>query len=318
MRRIVQISLLATVFLGGCAADQLTENSLRTIDTFGSVERRLVLSNLARFVDDPYAIPGHADFTSGVFQSATTVGLSGRFPLMNLSSQAREIDLAMAGSTDTDNWTLTPVTDAQDLRRLRAVYSYAVCGDPARLEADWAVASGAPLPTSAARNLGGPPPNRWSVFAPPKDPSTPPKAATKGSVPQPGKKPGGGGVATGGDPSPGLARLVALRQVLDLLPRGRQWLYWTGGPRGQLPGEPDCPFPADAPPPAGSVSLGTYGGRELWTTDRRALSDFVLVVLASLPNTVGYPAVVGLGGAGALPLPKTTLSNPLGRIGTIR
>lgn len=339
--------LVAIAFLlAGCASDQLSLNSSRAINTFGSVEQKIVLTNLGRFIDDPWTVPGHADFTSGVFQSSTQFALSGKFPLMNLSSQTREIDVNIASAGDTDNWTLTPVTDSQDMRRLRALYNYAVCGNLDTLydEFDESIGFSSSEIPERLRRLRQPPRTAWTgfrelldsaprIFGPVINGDAPPsrklpkdyKNPAEKSPPATSRRSGAqGSRATHGPTAPApQARPVSTSNVstsyfmklLIIMPRD-QWLYWTGT-RGALSSEPGCTWRSNGPIPDGAVSLGSFNGHELYTTDRKAFGDFVLSILSALPNTVGYPASVYPDGGLQRP-PKTVLSNPFGRFGTLR
>jgi hypothetical protein len=344
--RQFKIVTVAAFLLTGCASDQLSQNSSRAITTFGSVEQRLVLTNLGKFIDDPWTVPGHADFTSGVFQSSTQFALSGKFPLMNLSSQTREIDINTASAGDTDNWTLTPVTDSQDMRRLRALYNYAVCGNLDVLydEFDESIGLSSLELSERLRQLRRPPQTAWTGFrelldmephilspvingdAPPakklpKDYKNPAekKSSVRGSETHSRQRISSGGPIATPLPHPAASTSNVstsyFMKLLIIMPRD-QWLYWTGD-RGGLPSEPSCTWHSNGPIPAGAISLGSFNGHELFTTDRKAFGDFVLSILSALPNTVGYPASVYPDGGLGRP-PKTVLSNAFGRFGTLR
>jgi hypothetical protein len=52
-------SILVATVLGGCAGPILNEYTEYLGPTVGSLEEQQVLRNLARFVNNPWTIPGH-------------------------------------------------------------------------------------------------------------------------------------------------------------------------------------------------------------------------------------------------------------------
>lgn len=143
--RVAPIILMA---LTGCASTQLTWNSLEVAGTIGDVYTQQALDNLAKYIDDPYALPSQVDFTSGIVQTSNSIQPTLTLPLS--TNIARTISgsstMAAAASTTSgfqkvttlagaslglsasdawqQNWTITPVIDGNDLRNLRAVYRY--------------------------------------------------------------------------------------------------------------------------------------------------------------------------------------------------
>ena len=140
--RIVQL-VVACLFLGGCASTQLNYN---TLDIAGSVESlytRQVLNNLSTFASTPFALPSQIDIQSGTVQTNSNITPNLNFPLTGASTRGlsgtvsalatnRSSTFAGAGAgfnaTDgwQQNWNITPLTDANTLRNLRALYRYAI------------------------------------------------------------------------------------------------------------------------------------------------------------------------------------------------
>jgi hypothetical protein len=116
--------------LTGCVAAQMNANALDVASTIGDLQTRQVLQNLSRFIDDPDAIPAQAILLAGFVQARNSASASATFPLDMVNKFAREFTPS-ATIEWTDNWYLVPVTDGDDIRRLRALYRFAVYGNHA-------------------------------------------------------------------------------------------------------------------------------------------------------------------------------------------
>jgi len=118
--------------------------------SIGTVEERQVLENLAKFVKNPWAIPGHVELSNGQIQITNQLGLNLKFPYSKVlngsgavtsKTLGAEADVNPAQTQDQESYNLLPVTDSEDLRRLRALYHYAVCpGDRATFALEWSLA----------------------------------------------------------------------------------------------------------------------------------------------------------------------------------
>ena len=242
-----------------------------------------------------------------LYQVTDTLGFGLKYPyttgrngLTATKSFTQEFDLSLAQRADQNWWGITPVTDAQDLQRLRALYHYAVCGDWNELVVQWRD-TGVDLEAPHRSTLLNPPKSTNQVAAPDKPGASRENANKADASPfnpksivpaQPGVKPkaggGGAGGVPGGSSGADTQYFVKLARNLYKL-KGVRWLYWNGTPSDNPVFIEKCPALAQPTVPPYAVSLGVYGGRELWTSDPELFSDFILAVLASIPNTVGYP-----------------------------
>jgi hypothetical protein len=144
--RILGLAALA-VALGGCASGQLNYNTLDIAGSVGDIFTRQALINLSAFVDDPFAIPSQLDISAGTVQTVNTVQPTLTFPLTaqiadTTTRAASSVTLANASTTagfggtlsgtntQQQNWNVTPLTDANTLRNLQALYRHAVYGYP--------------------------------------------------------------------------------------------------------------------------------------------------------------------------------------------
>jgi hypothetical protein len=136
----------------GCASTQLNFNTLDLASTIDSLVTSQVLSNLAKFLSSPYAIPSQVSIPGGSVTTANGTSASAGVPLDMLSTATNMVatTVGAASSTTTtrtntltgqnaaltvggsvqwnQSWALTPVTDADQLRRLRILYQF-VAGD---------------------------------------------------------------------------------------------------------------------------------------------------------------------------------------------
>src|SRR5262245_43176844 len=124
---------LALYFLSGCTSAMLTRRTIDHASTFPSVQQCQVLNNVARFTNNPTAIPYFAMTTGGTTQ-VTNTGSATALVLPNflLGSTGHAIWSGRYGPTASsatqENWNITPVTDPDKLRRMRCAYQYLVHG----------------------------------------------------------------------------------------------------------------------------------------------------------------------------------------------
>jgi hypothetical protein len=124
--------------LAGCAHTQLNSNTLDVASTIESLYREQTLTNLSRLIDDPNTIPSQVDISGGSIQTQDSITPSLNLPLGNqvmrngttlvvqtIQENVRALMLGVSGQWS-QSWSITPVTDANALRRLRAVYRYAI------------------------------------------------------------------------------------------------------------------------------------------------------------------------------------------------
>jgi hypothetical protein len=135
-RALLMFGLLST--LSGCTHIALRNDTVRTTNTLTDLEFQQVLDNVARFQSNPDTVPSFALATSGTVSVLDQAGAGisptysptlsnaqqggGALPILSLLfpfTSQRSV---------TENWSLTPVTDADNLRRLRCAYRLVVMG----------------------------------------------------------------------------------------------------------------------------------------------------------------------------------------------
>jgi hypothetical protein len=132
--RAISIVLAAGVLaMPGCASTQLNYNTMELASTVESLQTKQVLSNISKFIDDPDTIPDQVVVSSGSLSTTNSVtpSVSG-----SLSTGGSAAGLFTASKTllksftnaGTDQWTqswsIAPISDGDDLRRLSALYRY--------------------------------------------------------------------------------------------------------------------------------------------------------------------------------------------------
>jgi hypothetical protein len=137
--------MLVGVSLLGCASTQLNYNTLDIASTVDSLVTSQVLSNLAKFEDSPNAIPSQIVFPAGTVTTNNSINTSAAIPISALSTVTNTIATAAsktvtntstttmnnttetfgATNTGTQTWNVAPVTDPDQIRRLRILYQYA-------------------------------------------------------------------------------------------------------------------------------------------------------------------------------------------------
>jgi hypothetical protein len=356
-------ALGASLFLCGCAGKMLNENTLMMSPSIGTVEERQILQNLAKFVDNPWAIPGHVELANGQIQITNQLGANLKFPYTKVLNGAGaitsktlgdEADITPAQTQDQESYNLLPVTDSEDLRRLRALYHYAVCpGDRNAFSLEWGLAdqryfrsaptarashtksAAAKTPTLAdvirkdltdaektkagpeatANLIAGkiaPVPTQDQVksikdIVASKDEDIDGKVADiiqavgkearllkRYAAPTPGKAVAGKSDQTkGATPTDSVAYEEYKKDVI-LSPLGlgsEPWLFVKAGDGTFASACRDANY--GVPLAAPNAYLGTAGGFEFWTNDRKKFSDLVIFVLGGIPNTVGSHIIGG-------------------------
>jgi hypothetical protein len=134
------MALAALTLGGGCMTHQaLTRHTVHTAATLTDVNYQQVLTNVALFACNSSAIPSFGVVNAGTVtvDDQKTAQLSAAYaPTITFAQQASAgpILLLTGGPTVqreiTENWSLVPVTDADNLRRLRCAFQLLVA-DPA-------------------------------------------------------------------------------------------------------------------------------------------------------------------------------------------
>jgi hypothetical protein len=146
-RRLAAAFSLA-MFVAGCASTQLNYNTLEISDTIDAILTKQVLANLGRFTSNPYAIPSMTTLSSGTITTTNSITPTLNDPLGNTVATTNSIAKIIGGTTTatgsvvgtstgrgltiaaTDqwmqNWVTNPIIENHILRRLRALYRFAV------------------------------------------------------------------------------------------------------------------------------------------------------------------------------------------------
>jgi hypothetical protein len=136
--------LAAAALLSACASSQLNYNALDLADTIDELVSNQVLTNLARSIDHPYAVPSQVSILQGSASTTGTISANYSDPVSNAITTTNTVATAAAKTfTNTvtglagaqtltptvsdnwsQNWSLSPAVDADQMRRLRALYKY--------------------------------------------------------------------------------------------------------------------------------------------------------------------------------------------------
>lgn len=136
--------------LAGCSLQQLTANTADVSVTVLPLYSQQVLDNLSTFIDEPFAVPSQSDIQSGTILTSNTVTPNITVPIS--STFARTVTSAVALTTAQtkttagaggtlsasqgwqQSWNVTPLTDANTLRNLQALYRFVVYSSDLRTE----------------------------------------------------------------------------------------------------------------------------------------------------------------------------------------
>src|SRR5207237_10032662 len=128
--RCAVLSIVLICNLGGCATHKALRNdTVRTTNTLADLQFQQVLDNVARFHCNPDTVPSFAVTTAGTVSvnDQTSAGVSPTYsPTLTFAQQGGGalpiLSLLFPCSTQravTENWSLLPITDADNLRRAR-------------------------------------------------------------------------------------------------------------------------------------------------------------------------------------------------------
>jgi hypothetical protein len=136
--------LISATALSGCASWQLNYNTVDLATSSSSLVTDQILSNLAKFRASAYAIPSQVSIPSGSATTTnsvsptiggpigagvtTTLANAAATPLFLANTRTHVVPNGTFGASAADqwsqNWTLTPLEDPDQLRRLRALYRF--------------------------------------------------------------------------------------------------------------------------------------------------------------------------------------------------
>jgi hypothetical protein len=136
--------------IGGCSTTQLTRNTVDISSTIQALYEKQALGNLSHFIDEPYGIPSQVDIQTGTITTGNTITPSLSAPLTRGFSESVAAAAAVTHTTGAtwtgsaamlqgnqtwqQNWNVLPLSDANTLRNLRALYRYVVFDSDLRHE----------------------------------------------------------------------------------------------------------------------------------------------------------------------------------------
>ena len=120
---IVLETALILVGASGCNAVRLGKRTIHQASTLPELQYQQALDNLARFVDNPSALPWHVNFREGTAQ--ITDSLSGG-AAVDIGPPVTWFPELFGSRTVVAQWGMTPVIDAAELRLLRIAYRRAL------------------------------------------------------------------------------------------------------------------------------------------------------------------------------------------------
>ena len=139
MRAVASVCVVSGL-LAGCAGPtglQLRADTEEMGPSFGYLQQRQILENVSRMIDNPWAMPGHIEVSSGNLQVQDQATFAWTLPFTGLMGHGlREVDPSLQ-SQEQHSFIISPVTDGDDLRRLHAVYRYAICNDTGLFRSEW-------------------------------------------------------------------------------------------------------------------------------------------------------------------------------------
>ncbi len=142
--RISPVALLCLLLLAGCASAQLNYNAMDLATSSSDLISTQILSNLAKFRRFPFAIPSQVSIPSGSVTTTNSVTPTFGSPLglQATTSVANTVAATLSGTTThtalspngtftlgasdqwSQNWSISPLQDPDQLRRLRAIYRF--------------------------------------------------------------------------------------------------------------------------------------------------------------------------------------------------
>jgi len=125
--------------LSGCTQLALRNNTAQITNTLTDLQFQQILDNVARFQDNPDTVPSFAVVTAGTVavNDQAGAGLSATYsPTLSSAQQGGgalpilSLLFPFSGQRAlSENWSLTPITDSDNLRRLRCAYRLLVMGE---------------------------------------------------------------------------------------------------------------------------------------------------------------------------------------------
>jgi len=282
------LSAFTVLALTACANVQVRTTTLQMVDDVARMREAQVLRNLSAAISDHDMVPTQIFLGEGQAsgQATTTAGL--KLPQFDFSMPGRELDPG-ASAQWTATWKIVPVTNADDLRRLRNLYVLLASTDDqySRLQQYFIDHQS----TRAEQPCAGTSASAHALLTP--------GGAGSGSDHHPALGQGDGQVPRWCDAllimqvgdsidcklyqeQTWTARETALQANSPLDQRlfpFRRWLFWRHpGTTAWLPGHDASGLAVQ--------SLGVYANWEIGVSSRACFNDFVILVQSVTPATV--------------------------------
>ncbi|HEX4132543.1 MAG TPA: hypothetical protein VHZ24_21100 [Pirellulales bacterium] len=119
MRLVGIIAVVGLLATGGCTANRLRQRTINQGATLSELQYEQVLSNLATFADNPFALPWHVTLREGTTQ--ITDSASGG-ALLDFGPPAVTQPQLFGSRTVVAQWGMSPVIDATELQLLGIAY----------------------------------------------------------------------------------------------------------------------------------------------------------------------------------------------------
>lgn len=132
MGRSIDAPLFMIVFLAGCAQTQIQQRTISYTGTVGNIEDAIIAQNLALYIRDPYRMPTLIVLKQGQTQGVDNISLGLSVPYTtglsgaNIVKNPQTFSIGAAQFQAQDNWTYVPVTDVEDLVRVRCLFRFAI------------------------------------------------------------------------------------------------------------------------------------------------------------------------------------------------
>jgi hypothetical protein len=133
-------AVVCSLLLAACASTQLNYNTNDIAANVEGIYAKQALVNLSRTIDNPNSIPSQIDIAAGTVQTSASITPSVTTPLSKTIAEAgngARTGMTLAGSGFSlagndafqQSYTVSPITDGNNLRNLRALYRYALFDD---------------------------------------------------------------------------------------------------------------------------------------------------------------------------------------------
>jgi hypothetical protein len=119
---LMMLSSVGSALLA-CTPTQLRVNTLEQIASITDIRYDQLLTTISSSISLAEPVPALGVISSGTVSNTDTGTLALVLPAMNFSKNSKSLN-PTATITWTDNWSIGPISDPQDLQNLRALYSF--------------------------------------------------------------------------------------------------------------------------------------------------------------------------------------------------